>query len=335
MDEVRADIYSRPNFENYVKDKLAVDVVEEQFPESQLLKKIPGVGKVHEAAETAFTAAAYRNRVDLYDLYYDMAKKSGIEDPTGQGIGKLVNSLTSRASLGKLEPSANVINNVFFSGRKIKSDWDFLTAHTFSQNISPFVRKQAAINLVKTIMGTAGVLALAQSTGTGKVELDPRSSDFGQIRVGNTRYDVTGGMKSISVLGARLAYGLLGKPAVKSAQTGKVYDINTGKYGSTDGTDLVFDFFQNKLSPVASVVRDYLRDQTFAGEKPTASTTIRDLTVPLPITTSIELQDADSANYVLSMILEELGISTNTYLPRTRAKKTKSDLKLDFNIDLK
>jgi len=319
MDHVKADAHSRPNNLNgsYKKDKLAISVTEEQFPQSELLEKIPGFGRVHKAAENAFTAAAYRNRMDLYDLYYDMAKKSGIEDPTGKGIGKLVNSLTSRASLGRLEPSADVVNKAFFSGRKLKSDFDFLTAHTLSKDISPFVRKQAAYNLLRTVTGTAAVLTLANAVSPGSVEWDPRSSDFGQIKVGNSRFDVTGGMKSIVTLASRLITG-----ATKSSTTGKVYDINSGKYGAMEGTDLIYSFFENKTSPGASVIRDLLRDRTFSGEKPTFTGILQQSIVPLPIQTFLELQDnPESADLLLSMMAEAIGISVNTYAPGGKANR--------------
>jgi len=204
MDALKAEIYGRPNFEDYVKDKVAIGVVEEAFPESGILERIPILGRLHLAAEDAFTAMAYRNRVDLYDLYKEIALKSGIEETTGIGIGKLVNSLTSRGGLGKFEPAGDVVNNVLFSGRKLRSDWDFLTAH-IGQDVSPFVKKQAAINLLKTISGTSAILTLANIVSPGSVNWNPTSSDFGQIKVNDTRFDITGGMRWIPILAARLA----------------------------------------------------------------------------------------------------------------------------------
>ena len=212
MDTVMADAYSRPNYENYIKDKnidgtnsrLAIGVVEEAFPESGLLERIPVFGRLHRAAQDAFTAMAYRNRMDIYDIMHDVMVKSGIENPTNRGLGTFVNSLTSRGSLGKFEQAGNVVNNVLFSGRKLRSDFDFLTAHLGSKKIDPFLKKKAAVNLVRTISGTSAILTLSNIVLPGSVNLNPTSSDFGQVKVGDTRFDVAGGMRWLPILAARL-----------------------------------------------------------------------------------------------------------------------------------
>ena len=100
MKMVNSDKVSRPNYRNglYKKEKLAIGTVEEAFPDSKLLEKIPIAGRVHKAANTAFTAMAYRNRMDVFDLLVKHAENIGADYT---GIGKIVNSLTGRGSLGK------------------------------------------------------------------------------------------------------------------------------------------------------------------------------------------------------------------------------------------
>lgn len=319
MDEVKADIFSRPNMLNgkYIKDKLDIGVTEEQFPGSALLEKIPVLGRVHKAAENAFTAFQYRNRADLYDLYTNIAEKSGVKETTGIGLGKLVNSLTARGDLGRLEPAAEVLNNVFFSPRLLKSHIDVLTAHAFDPKVSGFVKKQAAINLLKIVSGTSAILATANAIMPGSVELDPRSSDFGQIKIGNTRFDVTGGMRSVVTLASRLL-----TLSSKSSTTGRVYPLNSNKYGSATGTDVIYNFFENKLSPAASIIKDLLKGKDFQGNKLTIGGEVLNLLEPLPITTFRELQnDPNSANLLLAMMADALGISTNTYGKKANTKE--------------
>jgi hypothetical protein len=319
MDEINADIVSRPNYDNMVKDKLYIGTIEEAFPESKLLRKIPAIGKLHHAAENAFTGFAYRNRADLYDLYTEIAKKSGLEETTGIGLGKLTNSLTSRGSLGKLEPVAGTVNNVFFSPRSVKANVDVLTAHLFSKDMGSaniftggkdaFAKRQAAINLVKIISGTAAVLAIAKAVDPESVDFDPRSSDFGKIKVGNTRFSVSGGMGSIVTLAARLRI-----QSSKSSTTGKVSELNSGKFGALTGEDVVINFFENKLSPAASLVKTLLKGQNFKGDKPTFTGEAVNLFAPLPITNFLELQnDPRAAPLLLATIADMLGILTNTY----------------------
>lgn len=310
MDELMADITSRPNYDRMVKAKLAIGNIEEAFP-THLPEKVPVLGRAYKASQTAYEGFIFRQRADIFDKYIDIAKKSGINVDNKeqlQSIGKLVNSLTGRGNLGKLEPIANTVNNVFFSPRFLKSHLDVLTAHAFDPKVSPFAKKQAAINLAKVISGTASILGVAHAINPKSVELDPRSSDFGKIRVGNTRFDVTGGMSSIATLSARLL-----SQSTKSATTGVVKKLNSG-YGSPTGMDVATDFFANKLSPAASVVKDLIKQEDFNGNKPTVPGELKNLFVPLPITTFKELRDDPrSANVLLGILADGLGISTNTY----------------------
>lgn len=314
MNEVRAEVNSRPNALNgqYKKEGLAVGVTEEAFP-TNLPGEIPVFGRIFKASETAFTAFQYRTRADIFDKYYEIAQKSGADI---SGIGKVANSLTGRGTFGQRgEAAATAVNNIFFSPRLVKSHIDLLTAHAFDSNISPFARKQAAINLIKVVSGIAGVMVVANAVNPGSAETDARSADFGKIRVKDTRFDYTGGMASLATLATRLT-----RMSSKSSTTGKVTPLNakskTGAplFGAQTGTDMVYNFLENKLSPAASVVKDILQGSDFSGNKPTVLNEASNLLTPLPITTYIELKNnPNSADVILSMIADALGISTNTY----------------------
>lgn len=311
MNEVSADIVSRPNYSLMQKAKLAVGTLEEAFP-THILEKVPVLGRLYKASQTAYEAFMYRTRADVFDKYIEIAKKTGVDitDQTQlESIGKLVNSLTGRGHLGALEPVANVVNNVFFSPRNLKSHIDVLTAHQFQKGVTPFVRKQAAKNLVKIIGGTAAVLATANAIMPGSVEIDPRSADFGKIKVGNTRFDVSGGMASVITLAAREI-----TQSSKSSTTHKVTKLNSGKFGAQTGVDVLVNFGQGKLSPSASVVKDILQGTDFQGKKLSVLGEAKNLFVPLPITNYEELKNnPDSAPILAAMIADALGIGTNTY----------------------
>lgn len=339
MKELNADIVSRPNYDLMKRAGLKVyDVNEEAFPTS-FPEKIPIIGKFYKSSEHAYTAFVQKTRADVFDKYIEIATDSWADMPnlsairklrnsiTGrgsvdlkndedlQGIGKLVNSLTGRGNLGAQgEKVAGAINNVFFSPRMVKSHVDTLTAHAFENMGSQywsFARKQAAINLVKIIGGIAAILTIARALKKDSVEFDPRSADFGKIKIGHTRFDMTGGMGSLAVLAARLA-----TQASKSSTTGKVHPLNSGKFGSQTGMDVAYNFFENKLSPVASLVRDMMKGRTFSGEKPGILNEAQNLFVPMTITNAMEIyRDPDSANIVLAVLADALGISTNTYGP--------------------
>ncbi len=314
MDEIKADIVSRPNYDLYRKAKLAIGVTEEAYPVS-FPGRVPLAGRAFKASETAFTGFQYKNRVDIFDKYIKIAEKSGVDITDAQqleSIGKLTNSLTGRGSLGK-EQGGSVergINNAFFSPRNLKSHIDVLTAHVGDRSMTSFARKQAAFNLMKIIAGSAGILYIADMIAPDSVEWDPRSADFGKIRIGDTRFDVTGGMSSIPTLAARLITS-----ETKSSTSGKVRELNSGLYGADTKADVIWNFFENKLSPVGQVFDDIaIAGETFEGEKPTVGNQLENLLVPLPITNYQELRDnPKSANMLVALIADALGIGTNTY----------------------
>ncbi len=315
INEVKADIVSRTNYDKMRKSKLAIATIEEEFP-SGLPERIPAIGRFYKASQDAYTAFLYKQRADIFDKYMEIAEKSGIDiDDKMQleSIGKLVNSLTGRGNLGVLEPAANVINNVFFSPRLLKSNIDVLTAHIFDKNVSGFAKKQAAINLVKIISGTSAILVIANAARPGSIDKDPKSADFGKIKIGNTRFDVSGGMASIVTLASRLITN-----STKSSTTGLVKQLGTGEYGVSDRLDVVYNFFENKLAPMYSVIKTLATGRDWEGKKPTVGSIIEDLFVPIVVTNYKELKDdPQSADMLLAMMAEGLGISTNTYSVNT------------------
>lgn len=334
LNEVHADILSRPTYQKMKDAHLAVSVKEEAFPTS-LPEKIPLFGRVFKASEAAYTAFLDRTRADIFDKYLQIAEKTGVntQDPEQlRAIGRVVNSLTGRGHLGGFEQSANMVNNIFFSARDFKSQIDVLTAHSFDKNMTPFARKKAAENLVRVIGGTAVVLGVANAVRPGSVEWDPRSSDFGKIKIGNTRFNIAGGMGSVITLAARLVTG-----KSKSTSSGSTYDINrwTAIFGDKDNRG----FVENKLSPTAGLVDDLLRQQTFDKEKPTIKGELKNLLLPLPVQNAMDLyKDPNSANKLLAIIADGLGIAVSDYKPKeasisslmkaaAQAKMTEADKK--------
>ncbi len=321
--EVDAEVVSRPNYDLMKRAKLDVGNMEETFP-STLPEKVPILGRAYKASEAAFTGFVRRTRADVFDKMIDIANKTGVElnDKELQSVGKMVNSLTGRGHLGRAEGAANVVNNLFFSPRFLKSQIDLVTQPATGAGGSNFVRRQAALNLLKVVSGTAAVLATAKALKPDSVDQDPRSANFGKIRVGDTRFDVSGGMASIITLASRLA-----TMSSKSSTTGKVMPLNARtrsgepKFGAQTGTDVLYDFIENKTSPATTVALELLKGETRQGGPPTITSTARGLFEPMPVTNYLELKNnPKSANILAAMIADALGISTNTYSAKQKKR---------------
>ena len=122
----------------------------------------------------------------------------------------------------------------------------------------PFVRKQALRDLASFGAITATVLGLAVQAGYD-VETDMRSSDFGKIRDGKTRYDVLGGFSQYLTLAARISTN---QTKTLKGQVRKLTPFTGG-----NRLDVTERFFENKLAPIPSYFADYLRGTNPVGEK--------------------------------------------------------------------
>lgn len=345
LDTLNADIVSRPTYDLMKKAKLDVGVQEEVFP-TTLPEKIPLIGRQYKATENAYTAFVRKTRADIFDKYIDIAQKKGVElnNTELESIGKMVNSLTGRGHLGKLEGAGSVINTFFFSPKMLKSQFDILTQPLTGAGGSSFVRKQAAINLIKIAAGTGAILAIAKMLKPDSVELDPRSTDFGKIKIDNTRFDVTGGMGSVLVLLARLsaASAKIGGADVmsfKSSTTGKLSDLTEPGFGKQNTVDVIENFFENKLSPFMGIIRDFGRGETFEGKKPTVAGEALSSVTPLPFDTIKDLlQDPkaqkDPRFVAFATVADMLGISTSTQKPRPKGKNKPPDLDLKPMLEM-
>lgn len=332
LDALDAMNLSRANAMNGRYGKMGLDLhtVEEAFP-SSLPEKMPVLGRLFKASEYAYTGAAHRMRADLADMMLEKAQKGGvdIDNPEQlQKIGKLINSMTGRGHLGKAEQGADILNNLFFSPRNWKSNIDFLTAHQFQKGTSirnrdaaaKYVRKEAGKNLAKMIATVGAVAATANALAPGSFEKDPRSSNFGKIKIGNTRFDITGGNASIATLVSRLlpdpkklSQGDL-KWYTKSSTTGFVNELNSDAYGSRSVWDVLMDYGEGKFSPSTAAVKQLLTQENFIGEPVTPQSFLKDLFVPLPYTNYQELKkDPKSANALVATLADALGVGTNTY----------------------
>ena len=330
MSAIRADIYSRPNAMagkyNAAKNGYGLNVLhEEAFPTS-LPEKVPLLGRLFKASETAFGGSALRMRADLADAviaHAEQLEMDVMDETTASALGSLVSSLTGRGGLGKWEAVGKPINAAFFSIKFLKSNLDTLTAHAFDAQMTPEVRKMAIKNLLKIGAGISAILVMADKLNPGSVGWDPRKGRFGKIRIGQNDIDVTGGMGGLVQFGSRIFSVHDGVPGswTYSQGTGKWSNMTDAQYGERTLLDYIEQFFEGKLSPAAGALRDIAKGQNFEGQKPTPGTVLKGLTVPISADTIVQgLQNND--DHMLTVALMELfGFSTTGTTMRGYGKK--------------
>jgi hypothetical protein len=187
VDFIKADVYSRPNALNgkYKAGNYQLGVLHEEVFPTSAPEKIPGLGRLFRASETAFNGAALRMRADLADMLISKMDAQGINSlnpDQARAAGHLVGSLTGRGSLGKATTMSKELNLILWSARFFKGNIDTLTAHQFDKKATKFTKTEARKNLVSIVAHIGGIMLLAKFLDPDSVDEDPRSTNFGKIK---------------------------------------------------------------------------------------------------------------------------------------------------------
>lgn len=215
---------------------------------SRFARKIPGV----RLSERAYVTYLNKLRADVFDTIYDgwIRKGKTPTDRETQALARYVNLATGRGSLGAFEDAAGVLTALFFSPRLQAARLELIPHLITAPNA---VRKEMIKDMVGTAMTGFSILSLASMAGAS-VEWDPRSSDFGKIKIGNTRLDIWGGFQQYARMIAQV-----------STQQRK-----TLAKGDVRGVDPIGDvaasFARFKLSPQFGAMVDLIDRETAIGD---------------------------------------------------------------------
>jgi len=272
-----ADLKDSPRYQIIEKSRLAIadslshDLTkrEENFM-SSLSEKIPLIGKtLVKGSERSYTALLNKMRVDMFNYFADSMEARGLTYENSpkvyDAMAEYINNATGRSDFGEtLNRVAPVLNAAFFSPRLIASRVNMLT-YWAQPRFWKTLPKEARIDYFRnwiSLLAVGGTLMAVAKMGGADVEDDPRSSDFGKIKSGNTRWDIWGGAQPYVRVVAQVATGQR-----KSTNTGKMYDLNGDDIFGETKAGVVTDFFRNKLAPVPGAAVDILSGRTGVGDK--------------------------------------------------------------------
>lgn len=311
---LQADIITRKSYELMKASGLRITGLsnkltmrEEEFM-TTLLDRVPGI----RGSERAYSGFLTRLRADVFDALVQQAEMSGEDVSKGsqtiKDIAAVVNNFTGSGNMGKNDRFAGAVpllNAVFFSPRKIAATLNMFNPVAYAK-LSPTARGAAFRQLFGSVGATALILFLASLLGADW-EKDPTSSDFGKVKLGDTRLDVTGGNGNYLVLLARIITG-----KTKSSTTELTRELGTG-FGSTTRGDLLVKYIRNKLSPTASFVADWLYGTDAVGTPFKAKDAIINRTIPMTISGFMESTKNDPDHAVMATLLGLLGVGVQTY----------------------
>ena len=307
---VMMDIVKNPHFELAKESGIAFTNVnavmidrEERFM-SSWAERMPGI----RASGRAYTGFANKFRMDMFSRMADYAIKLGNDPKTNpevfENIANFVNAATGRGSLGKLERAAIALNAFFFSPRLMVSRLSLLNPLYYT-NKDPFTRKESLKALFSFVGMILTFLGLAKIAGA-KVSIDSRNADFGKIKIGKTRIEITGGFVQYIRAAAQLWTGQM-----ISSTTGKKITLGEG-YKPLTRKDVILRIIENKEAPVFSFASRLLEGKAFGGEKLNIPKEVGLRFVPMVIQDLYDLAKENPALMPLS-ILGIFGFGLQTY----------------------
>ncbi|HEY7421448.1 MAG TPA: hypothetical protein VH541_05515 [Gaiellaceae bacterium] len=238
------------------------------------------------------------------------------EEEALRSLADFVNNATGRGGLGKLHRSAEVANALLFSPRLLASRFNLLINPHWYYTQTPYVRRQALRAMFQTV-GTGATFLYLMHLAGARVGLDPRSSNFGKIRFGNTRLDIWGGFQPIARYVAQIATGVY-----ISSTSNQKFSLSSGGYGESTRLDIAQNFLRSKLAPTPSLIADWADAQNMIGEKfhwvgaPWTTSQLYTRLTPLLVQDAVDLYN-DSGGDIAKMVglygIGMWGVGTQTY----------------------
>ncbi|MHA1420364.1 MAG: hypothetical protein ACTSPO_15725, partial [Candidatus Heimdallarchaeaceae archaeon] len=302
--------------------RVSVSNREEAFI-STLAERLPVIGHVIRFAERAYVGFLNKLRVDLFKNLADELLTKGLSPVkdirTFKASADMINTFTGRGSMGSLNRITPTLNIVFFSPRLITARFNALNPIWYAK-MPKKIRLKAICDFAKFVGVGMMLLALFKANDWGDVELDPRSSDFGKIKIGNTRWDIWGGFQQWARVFAQLITGQR-----KNTTTGEIISLSKDEYPFTTRKEVLLRFIEGKLAPVPALVNELMAGaKTFTGEDMTLKRTMKEKMIPMYIQDIAEAySDGGFERAAGAGVTAFFGVGVQTWKPR-KAKVRKA-----------
>jgi len=195
-----------------------------------------------------------------------------------------INVFTGRGNLGQFfEKASPVLSATFWSPRLAVSRFQAIGTAVrggtldvaFRNTPGARARRELAKDMVAFVGTGAAILGAMKAFGVATVELDPRSTDFGKGRVGNTRFDFWGGFQSTARFVAQVSTAQT--KVLSGPQAGRIRQglPHIGAKGKVVGGEpsakreaITMRFIRSKLAPgLPSLFWNEFAGEAFLGER--------------------------------------------------------------------
>lgn len=252
------EIRSRENYPLYKQSDLylaeghgrSLSKMEEAYM-ARLSDKIPLVA----GSQRAYVTFLDKLRADSFDAMLKGLHKRGDYTPEGaKAIANFINIATGRGVPSQVGPTMTTLSTLFFAPRWAASRFQFLAGQPFYKGTAAS-RKMIAGEYARYLLAVGAIYGLAKLSFGDDVEIetDPRSSDAGKLKIGNTRVDLLGGLGQATVASTRFV-------------TGQRKTLDDGKVIRQERTKTLGEFLRGKLAPIPGAA--WTGNEIVRGEKP-------------------------------------------------------------------
>jgi len=291
---------------------------------SQLLQKTPGIGIVIRAAERGYVGFLNKLRVDIFKEWADELLTKGLSPVKDKEIfrsaARVINTFTGRGDMGKLNRITPHLNVLFFSPRLITARFNALNPVWYMRQPKE-IRKKAIGDFAKFVgvgLTTLGLIKLAKGDDVD-IETNPRSSDFGKVRIGNTRFDIWGGFQQWVRVFAQIITG-----ERKNTTTGEIISLTKDEYPFTTRKEVALRFIEGKFAPIPALLNQLISGaKTFEGEKLTPSIVAKEKLIPMYIQDIAEAyQEGGLGRSIGAGAAAFFGVGVQTWREKQKTEKT-------------
>jgi hypothetical protein len=200
-------------------------------------------------------------------------------------------------------------------------------------------RKILAKEYARTLIGLGTLYSLydfgfADEEGYEPINFDPRSGQFGKIKVGPTTIDPLAGFSQAIVFGSRSGLTAADAAGIETGgqlmtNQGQLVDLREPKYGQQDWADVAVRFGRSKLHPIPGSVINLMTGKDVAGQEATVLNQTANLVIPMTypdIYEELKQQDIDDGTAIALLALLGAGIYTQQE-KEARAKALKQPTK--------
>lgn len=314
------------------------------------INKINVIRHFVAASDRSFTGAATLLRANvakkIINDYGGMEKFAQWTKREKQDLGRMIDTASGRGRGGQFfEQAAPTLGQTLFSARLWKSRLDLINPVYYAQLKGP--ARKYALQGAGAFASTVAITLMAAKAAGADVEMDPRSSDFGKIKIGDTRYDIMGGLQQNIVLAAREVTGqkknsngdiITFAPGIhlpdSDGSTPAFGDAPDAGFGAPTRASVLGDFATNKTSPTINTAITLARGTDIAGNAVNPWQEVASLFIPLGASSISDKEANDKpqnagqaiGNAAAVGLPEFFGVGTQTY-GNNNTKVSSSDQK--------